>query len=188
MSKKHPELTDLVSEMAILNSESAYRKLFELLFNPVRKFAYSIVKSWEVAEEVASDVLFMLWQQRERLTEVKNVKYYAFVAARNNALNVLKKQTGKTTVSLNDIDVDIQFEASSPEAIFIQGELKQKMENAIASLPKQCKLVFTLIKEEGFSYKEVADMLGISPKTVDAHLVNAMKKLAVVLKAEFRLV
>ncbi len=187
MSMKHPELMALVSEMAAFNSESAYKKVFNLLFLPVRKFSYSIVKSWELAEEIASDVLFMLWQQRARLVEVKNVKYYAFVAARNGALNALKKQTGKETVSLDDIDVDVQLEMSSPEAIFIQGELKSKMEDAIASLPKQCKLVFKLIKEEGFSYKEVADMLGISPKTVDAHLVNAMKKLAAVLKTEFRL-
>lgn len=184
---KESRLTELISQMAILNSESAYRELFDLLFNPLSRFSYGIVKSWELAEEVASDVLFILWQRRERLVDVENVKYYAFVAARNNALNVVKAQTGKQTISLSDIDVDIQLEAASPEAIFIQGELKVKMEKAIASLPKQCKLVFTLVKEEGFSYKETADMLGISPKTVDAHLVNAMKKLTVILKNEFKL-
>lgn len=184
---KQPELSVLVNEMATTNSEAAYRALFDQLFNSIRRFAYSIVSSWESAEEIASDVLFMLWEKRERLTEVTNVKYYAFVAARNKAFNLLKAQTGKETVSLDDIDVDIQLHAASPEAIFLQGELKIKLDNAVASLPKQCKLVFKLVKEDGFSYKEVAEMLGISVKTVDAHLVNAMKKLAVVLKMEYKL-
>ncbi len=184
---KQAELKVLVGEMVALNSERAYRQLFDILFFPIRKFVYGIVKSWEVAEEIASDVLFMLWQQRERLQEVSNVKYYALVAARNHALNALKRQTGKEFVSLNEVDVDIRFETLSPEAIFLQGELHEKLEDAVSTLPKQCKLVFKLIKEDGFSYKEVADMLCISPKTVDAHLVNAMRKLAIVLKSEFKL-
>ncbi|MBK1440776.1 sigma-70 family RNA polymerase sigma factor [Parapedobacter sp. ISTM3] len=185
---KPAELKALVDEMAASNSESAYRQVFDQLFLPIRKFSYSIVKSWEVAEEVASDVLFMLWQQRRRLADVTNIRYYAFVAARNHALNALKKQAGKEIISLNDIEVDIQLATLSPEAIFLQGELQAKLEHAIALLPKQCKLVFKLIKEDGLSYKEVADLLGLSPKTVDAHLVNAMKKLAAILKAEFKLV
>lgn len=187
MSTKHPELKALVNEMAAYNSESAYQEVFSLLFNPVMKFSYGIVKSWELAEEIASDVLFVLWQHRTRLVEVKNVKYYAFVAAKNRALNALKQQTGKETISINEIDIDIHLETPSPEAIFIQGELKAKLDAAVASLPKQAKLVFKLVKEEGFSYKEAADMLNIAPKTVDAHLVNAIKKLAVVLKSEYKL-
>ncbi|WP_177181210.1 sigma-70 family RNA polymerase sigma factor [Parapedobacter koreensis] len=184
---KPAELKALVDEMAASNSESAYRQVFDQLFLPIRKFSYGIVKSWEAAEEIASDVLFMLWQQRERLAEVNNIQYYAYVAARNQALNLLKRQIGREIISLNDVEVDIRLVALSPEAIFLQGELRDKLEGAIASLPKQCKLVFKLIKEDGFSYKEVADMLGVSPKTVDAHLVNAMKKLATILKAEFKL-
>ncbi len=187
MPIQHSELKTLVDEMAAYNSESAYKKVFDLLFHPVMKFSYGVVKSWELAEEIASDVLFVLWQHRARLAEVKNVKYYAFVAAKNRALNALKQQTGKEAVSLNDIDMDIRLNIPSPEAVFIQGELKAKLERAIASLPTQCKLVFQLVKEEGFSYKEAADMLNISPKTVDAHLVNAIKKLAVVLKSEYKL-
>src|SRR5690606_7031899 len=125
-----PELSTLVREMTVTNSEAAYRALFDRLFNPIRRFVYSIVNSWESAEEIASDVLFMLWEKRERLVEVANVKYYAFVAARNKALNLLKVQTGKETISLDDIDMDIRLYAASPETIFLQGELKIKLDNA----------------------------------------------------------
>lgn len=185
---KQPELSALVSEMAATNSEAAYRALFDRLFNPIKRFAYGIVNSRESAEEIASDVLLMLWQRRQTLAEVKNVKHYAFISARNMGLNHIKKQSGKTVLSLNDIEVDIRLGTSaSPEAILIQGEMKAGLERAIAKLPNQAKLVFKLVKEEGFSYKETADILGISPKTVDAHLVNAVRKLVYILKQEFNL-
>jgi len=183
-----PELTLLVNEIALANSEEAYRKIFTVLFGPLLKFSLGFVKSDVVAEEIASDVLLMIWQRRHTLTEVKNIKHYAFVAARNMALNHIKKQSGREVVSLSDVNTDIQLDASStPEAILIQGEMKAGLERAIAMLPNQAKLVFKLVKEEGFSYKETADILGISPKTVDAHLVNAVRKLVHVLKQEFNL-
>ncbi|WP_257658028.1 RNA polymerase sigma factor [Parapedobacter lycopersici] len=188
MSNTLPALPLLVEEMASANSEDAYGKVFALLFAPLLKFCYGIVKSEMAAEEIASDVLLMLWQRRQTLTAVNNVKHYAFISARNMALNYVKKQSGKTVVSLNDIDVDIQLgTVASPEAILIQGEMKAGLERAIAKLPNQAKLVFKLVKEEGFSYKETADILGISPKTVDAHLVNAVRKLVHILKQEFNL-
>ncbi|MEH6306775.1 sigma-70 family RNA polymerase sigma factor [Olivibacter sp. CPCC 100613] len=187
MTKKIRDLTSLVHQMAIANTESVYVEVFNILFEPVRKFSFSILKSWELSEEVASDVLFMLWEKREQLLEIKNVKHYAFVAARNKSLNILKQHMGRDFLSLDEVDFNIQLNTPSPEAIFIQGEMKTKLEQAVASLPKQCKLVFQLVKEESFSYKEVADILGISTKTVDAHLVNAMKKLAQILKTEFKL-
>ncbi|QNL48666.1 sigma-70 family RNA polymerase sigma factor [Olivibacter sp. SDN3] len=186
MTKKTRDLTVLVRQMAINNAELAYVELFKELFEPLRKFSYSILKSAELAEEVASDVLFILWDKRKQLMDVKNVKHYAFIAAKNRSFNSLKQQTGKEVLSLDDVDMDIQLYSPSPEAIFIHGEMKIKLEQSIAKLPKQCKLIFQLVKEEGFSYKEVAELLGVSTKTVDAHLVNAMKKLSHLLKAEFR--
>src|SRR5690606_40970379 len=113
--------------------------------------------------------------------------YYAFTAAKNKSLNILKKESEKELISLNEIEVDIHIDYSNPELILLQGELKQQLEDAIKTLPRQCKLVFKLIKEEGFSYKEVAEILDISPKTVDAHLVNAVRKLSAILKAEFNI-
>ncbi len=181
-------LHGLIVSLARSDSKAVYKEIFEILFPQVKNFVQGIVKSPDLAEEIASDVLFMIWTQRSQMVAVKNPKYYAFVAAKNRALNEINKGKGSRLVYLNDIDFDIALQKSSPEAIFIHGEMVDKLQKSIDSLPKQCKTVFKLVREEGFSYQEVADMLEISPKTVAAHLMHATERLTKLLKNEFRFV
>jgi RNA polymerase sigma-70 factor (ECF subfamily) len=79
MIKKPPFLTDVVNELAINNNEASYKMLFSYLFNPLLRFSFSLLKSRELAEEVASDIMFILWQCRADLLFVNNI--YAFIIA-----------------------------------------------------------------------------------------------------------
>lgn len=187
MPKLLPDLNDLISHIAIYNSESAYQKLFKLLFPVLYRFSYCLLKSREQAEEVASDVMITLWRSREKLLEIQNIRVYAFVIARNLSLNILNKNSRTQVISLDDIEIDLVLDNLNPEQILINTELKKKLEHATQTLPGRCKLVFKLVKEDGLSYKETAEILAISTKTVDAHLVAAIRKLAVILKTEFKL-
>src|SRR5690606_26150215 len=112
---------------------------------------------------------------------------YAFVIAKNLSLNLLKKNSKNKTVSLDEVDINFFFEGSSPEQLIIDNELKNKLENAIQSLPPKCQLVFKLAKENNLSYKEISEVLSISVKTVDAHLVLATQKLSKIFKSEFQI-
>lgn len=182
------KLKELIVQIAHTDSREAYEEIFGLLFFPLKHFAFTILKSNELSEEIASDVLLMVWEERKKLMKVTNVRYYTFVATKNRALNVLKKNKGLNSISLDDIDIDIELDKSDPEAIFLQGEMTRRLEHAISTLPKQCKLVFKLVREEGFSYQEAADMLSISTRTVNAHLVNATKRLTTIMKQEFKVI
>ena len=159
--------------------------MFGLLFKSLFRLSFCMLNSRESAEEVASDVMFRLWQKRMELLQVKNVQVYALVIARNLSLNVLKSNASVRVVSLDDINFEIDHDTLSPEQILIDAQNKAKLESCINALPTRCKLVFKLVKEEGLSYKEVAEVLNISPKTVDAHLVTSMKKLSEALKIKF---
>ena len=187
MCKQLPDLKNLVNSIALHNTQKEYKKLFDLLFPSLYRFAYSLLKSKEQAEEVASDVMIALWYDRQTLIHIENIKVYAFVIARNKSLNILKKQARQEIIALDDIDIELVLNAPTPEQILINDELKEKLESAVQSLPSKCKLVFKLVKEEGLSYKETAEILKISVKTVDAHLVTAVKKLACCLQIEFNL-
>jgi RNA polymerase sigma-70 factor (ECF subfamily) len=181
------DLTDIVKEIAVHDSYIAYKKLFGLLFPSIKRFSYSLLKSPELAEEVASDVMITLWRRRETIISINNIKVYAFVIAKNLCLNILKKNSGGRIVSLDDISVDLRVDNNTPEWILINDELRRSLNNAISELPTQCKIIFRLVKEDGLSYKEVAEILDISVKTVDSQLVIATRRLSVSIKKEFNL-
>jgi len=187
MPKRLPDLADLISHIALYDSESAYQQLFKSLFPSLYRFCYCLLRSRELAEETANDVMITLWRNRQRLMDIQNISVYAFVIARNLSLNTLNRHSRRELVSLDDIQVDIALDTMDPEQILINEELKRKLEHATETLPSRCKLVFKLIKEDGLSYRETADILNISVKTVDAHLVTAVKRLTAILKTEFKL-
>ena len=93
----------------------------------------------------------------------------------------------KETISIDEISIEVFLNHETPEQLLITAELKLALEESINQLPPRAKMVFKLIKEDGLSYKDVASILDISVKTVDAHLVTALKKIAVLINKEFHL-
>jgi RNA polymerase sigma-70 factor (ECF subfamily) len=162
--------------------ETAYKALFEQYMPALKRFAFSIIRSNIQAEDIASGVMIQLWRNRSSISSIQDIKTYLFIATRNACINHLKRDKGRKHRSLDDIDVEISIEIADPEKLLISGEMKKKMEQAIRDLPARCKMVFKLVKEEGLSYKEVADILGISVKTVDAQLVTALRKITASVK------
>lgn len=177
-------LQSLVCNMAIYNSEKSYKELFYLLFTPLFRLSLAMLKNKEQAEEIASDVLFRLWQNKTELLEIENVKVYALTIARNLSLNCLRGNSKVRVISLDHVNTEENEKTLAPDQILINHQNHEELQLSINALPTRCKIVFKLIKEEGLSYKEVAGVLNISPKTVDAHLVTAMKKLSESLKVK----
>lgn len=135
----------------------------------------------EVAEEIVSDVFVKCWMNRKGLMEIKDMDTYLFVAVKNQSLNYLKKYSHIQLVQLEDTN-EIKFVKSpNPQEKLEKKELLFKMEQSIEALPRQCRIIFRLIKEDGIKYKEVAEILDISPRTVQTQLFRAMKKLGLVL-------
>jgi RNA polymerase sigma-70 factor (ECF subfamily) len=80
-------------------------------------------------------------------------------------------------------DLEVEFASPEPDAetFLITNELSQKIDQAIESLPQQCKIIFKLAKQDNLKYKEIAKLLNISVKTIDNQLSTALKKIATVL-------
>lgn len=187
MANQDYDLNDLLRNIAVFKSEQAYRRLFDVLFPCLKGFAYTLLKSDDLADEVASDVMMTIWRKKEQLGDVHNLKVYAFVIAKNLSLNILKQRARYKFVNLDDISVELSLFERSPEQILMYEELREKIKTVTESLPNKCKLVFKLIREEGFSYKDAAEILNVSVKTVDAHMATAVKKITAELKVEFSL-
>lgn len=175
------ELTVAIREMqeriAFYEDMKAYNQLFELLSGGLFRFTYSLVKSNEVAEEIVSDVFIKLWQIRDRLSEIENLKVYLYTIAKNFSLNYLTKHYKNTVVSLDEVDVESVIEFNGPAEMCISADIIQQIRRIIRQLPPQCRVIFQLVKEEGLKYKEVAAVLDISPLTVRNQLAIAIRKI-----------
>lgn len=184
--KPHKSIKDLQRQIAVYEDESAYKELFFLLFNSLTRFSTGIVQSKEVAEEVVSDVFISIWTDRAKLNTIDDLQLYIFVAVKNNSIHKLKQLNKRTTVSIDEIDVEMESVYQNPEERILSTESLSRIESAMNSLPQRARLILKLAKEDKMRYKDIAALLNISVKTVDNQLAIALKKLTTALGAPFR--
>lgn len=163
---------------------TAYDELYRLLYSRLVHFSAAIVGSFHLAEEIVSDIFIMIWQKRQQLTTVENPVVYIYISTRNRSLNALQQQKRHRHASLDQLDTDALAMSPDPEHSMISAEIIQKIESAIRSLPDRCQLIFRLVKQDGLRYRDVAALLDISTKTVDAQLAIAVKKVAAAIRLE----
>lgn len=170
-------IREIQRRIALYDEEAAYKELFCLFYKPLLRFAYTFCHSNEMAEEIVSDVFISIWQRRTTLEEINNLKVYLYISTKNAALKYLLKQQKQVAITIDDLQVELQSQYNDPEQLMMTAEMMARVEQAISHLPPRCKLVFKLIKEDGLRYKEVAEILGISVKTIDNQLAIALQKI-----------
>jgi len=169
------EIQIILSNLKERGSERDFRRLYDLLYNRFFRIAFYYLQKDEWAQEVALDVFLTLWNKRRELSEIKNFENYSFILLKNASLNYIEKNKN-TTENLDDC-TEITNAEVNPETNLLNEELFLVYLNALDELPPKCREVFVLVREEGLSYKEVADKLNISVKTVDAQLQKAHLRL-----------
>ncbi|MBS1669315.1 MAG: sigma-70 family RNA polymerase sigma factor [Bacteroidetes bacterium] len=175
--KKEEDCKDLFRGLATTEGQTAFWALHKLFFHPLFRLIFSIVKQHEIAEELTNDVFVQIWKSREKMNGVENPKSYLFVCAKNQAFSYLRS-VKKQVVCIDDLDqFELQVERS-PEDLFISSEMLSRLNAEIDRLPVKCKLVFLLVKEYNLKYREAAEVLGISQKTVEAQMSIAIRKLS----------
>jgi len=172
---------DLWNQVCSNSDIKAFEQLFHVMNTRLIKFSVFYIRQKEAAEEIVADVFAMCWENRQKLLAIANPETYLFVAVKNQSFNYLKKYSNIHLVQIEESD-EVEFiNTFNPEKELERKELNFLLDKAIASLPQQACIVFKLIKEDGMKYKEVAEILNISPRTVQTQLFRAIKKLSVIL-------
>lgn len=146
-----------------------YNKLFSL--------AKSLVKFDEAAEEITDDVFLNLWTNRSSLTAINNFTYYCYTAIKNKSLTYLSKPK-VNKIEFEEVGLEIRDSSANAEDLLIAEDLSRIVNNSLNKLPEQCRFVFKLLREDGLKYREVAELLDISIKTVEYHMGNALKRIS----------
>lgn len=175
-----------IEQIALHSDMSAFEKFFHHYYGKLKQFAYLIVKSRPLSEEVASDVFIVIWKNRAHLIEIENINSYLYIATRNIAIRLLQKEKKELFFDIDLISENlISFSTETPEKILLNKEIVKRIEETIEKLPPRCKLIYKLAKQDGLKLKEIADILNISVKTIDAQLAIAVKRITQSIKYSF---
>jgi RNA polymerase sigma-70 factor (family 1) len=174
-----------LKEKIAASDQNSFRQLFHLYAKKLTQFAFAIVKSNEAAREIVDEVFIKIWKNRSSITTIQNLTVYLYTAIKNTSLNYLSARAKQNMVESFDFFSIQLSDNNSPEKTMITSELLKKINAAIDQLPPRCKMVFKLVREDGLSYKEVGAILKISPKTVDAQMMIAVKQISEKVKMDF---
>lgn len=175
--KLHNEsaLLNLVSE----GDESAFRVIFNHYSDKLYNYARKITDNEELAEELVMDAFLKIWCNREELSKINNFDSYLFTIVRNQAFTAIKRRAHEASI-INILSLSNTEYQDCTEDTVSYNEYKQLLSKAVNQLPPQQKLVYSMSRDEGLKYDEIADQLNLSKNTVKAHLKKALSALRVV--------
>jgi RNA polymerase sigma-70 factor (family 1) len=170
-------LTYLIGE----GDPDAFRKFYDIYFRKVHQFTGYFIKSDAIGEEIVSDVFLTVWITREKLAEIENIEAYLYTITRNKAFNYLNKEAREPDFTA-ELPIEFSERSNNPEEMVLTEELRQVIQSSINELPEKCKMVFLMSRDEGMRYQDIARILSISEKTVNAQIVTALRKLHLALQ------
>ena len=157
-----------------VGDELAYEALFKSHFAELTLYAMRFVMNMESAEEVVQDIFFNLWTKRDTLNISVSIKSYLYRTVKNTCLNIIKHQKIEDKYR-EHFSRELQTDELNADNWMVESELSDKITKAIEQLPPERKKVFILSRFEELKYREIAEKLNISIKTVENQMGKALK-------------
>ena len=175
-----------------IDGEKGFKVVFETFYPQLLRFAKEYVGDRFEAENILQDVFLRLWEKRVSLSADINLPAYLLTMVKNQCMDFLRHRqvVERLTVDWETVqarEASFNYYAVSrfdPEQMDVEA-LERLVENAVNQLPEQCRKAFELSRYDGLKYKEIADKMDISVKTVETHISHALKILRVALKDFF---
>jgi RNA polymerase sigma-70 factor (ECF subfamily) len=153
-------------------NESAFEQLFRFYYEPLCRYATGIVIEKEEAEEIVQQVFLRIWERRTELNITVSFKAYLYRAVHNASLN--HKQRRKKDIRFDDVQLRVVHATESSHEMDVK-QLEKEISNALNTLPGQCRKIFELSRFEELKYREIAELLNLSVKTVENQMGKALR-------------
>lgn len=164
--------------------ERTFRRFIESYSSDLLYYVRCFTRSKEEAEEIVSDVFFEVWQHKDNIDEIQNIKAWLLTITHNKTISHLrKKDISNISLTWDEVgEYAIPHELQTPDEELISREEMSRINQIIDNLPPRCKQVFVLAKIEKLPYKDIADLLSISVKTINIHVAKALELISESLK------
>lgn len=175
MSPLHKSINDNEKEWPSENREAYFEALFHTYYKQLCRFSFRIVHDKDKAEDVVQTCFINFWHKRETIRIQTSFKAYLFRAVYNRSINEYsrsKKIINEEVSVLNETGGSV---SDDPELLLQAQDVQKKIDQAIGAMPDGCRTIFMLSREDQLSYKEIAEMLEISVKTVENQMGKALR-------------
>jgi len=154
---------------------SVYETVFRKYYRPLTAYAFRFLNNLSDSESIVQDVFLRLWQKRREIMITLSLQNYLFRSVKNHCINYIEHQKIKT--GYQDMVIKNETDRIEYSEFFLEFGLMNKIQTAITALPKKRQVIFRLAREEGLKYREIADRLDLSVKTVETQMTLALKQL-----------
>jgi RNA polymerase sigma-70 factor (ECF subfamily) len=167
------QLTSQELEALREGSHKVYQKLYLQFVKPLIQYITMFTRSEVLAEELAQDILAMVWINRQKINPAKNIKGYLFTIARNTITDYYRKQK----VHTNYLSYQTCTEESThpTDSFLIAKDIERFIKHLVDQMPRQRKKIFELSYRNGWSSGEIAEHLSLSKKAVEKQISYARK-------------
>lgn len=164
-----PDIFELIKN----SDRNAYEQLFKMYYTPLVSFARNIIRDTDAAEDLVQEVFVKIWERKHTIEIKTSVKAYLYMAVKNHCLNKLK--TEQRNAFFNDeMADDVRVATNNTEEYSNTIELSKHIDNALNLLPPKCAVIFKMSRFEDKTYKEIAESLDLSVKTVENQMGKAL--------------
>jgi RNA polymerase sigma-70 factor (ECF subfamily) len=152
-----------------------FESLFRSSYASLVRYAKTLIKDHDTAEEIVQDLFFRLWKDKDKLQIESSLNGYLFRAVHNSCLHYINHNKVVEKYA-REMAVMEQETNESPTDIIQYRELQAKIASILERLPEKCGKIFCMSRFEGLKYSEIAEKLSISVKTVEANMGRALKE------------
>jgi len=150
-----------------------FEKLFKELYTPLCSYASKFLGDNDKAEEIVQDIFYGIWKNREKLEIKISFKSYLYKSVQNNCLQVIHHHQVEDKYKQHLANHVVEFQTDPIQEMELE-EMNQLIEKTLEALPEKCKQIFSMSRFDGLKYKEIAQKLNISIKTVEANMGKAL--------------
>lgn len=161
------------------SDRAAYARVFEALYDPLFRYVCSITKEAASARDVTQDVFIRLWEVRDSLDPSQSLEAYLYRMARNRAYNHERRLQTRTEKedAVREQSTAQPAAPEQPDILTDAQRLEDRLQHWIDQLPDRQREALILSRYEGLSHDTIAEVMEISSRTVNNHIVRALKRL-----------